>query len=135
DFIEDQAKHPEDNMTGDLLRLADEQPDLLNREDIYNIVFSIALAGHETTTNAITNALNNLLRDREQWRALCNDRSRLTNAVEESLRYDPSLWGWRRVAKVPMNVDGVEIPAGATLLLLVASANRDGARFEDPDKL
>jgi cytochrome P450 len=54
-------------------------------------------------------------------------------AVEEVLRYDSSQISWRRITTRPATVGGVELPAGAKILLLFASANHDPERFADPD--
>jgi cytochrome P450 len=57
----------------------------------------------------------------------------LENAVEEMLRFDTSVVGWRRLTTRPVEIAGVEIPAEARLLLLLASANRDEQQFGDPE--
>jgi cytochrome P450 len=54
--------------------------------------------------------------------------------VEEALRHDTSVVSWRRIAREASDVGGVRVPAGAKLLLLLASANHDPARFPDPER-
>ena len=54
-------------------------------------------------------------------------------AVEETLRYDPSVPVWRRVTTRPVTLAGVELPAGARLFLWLAAAGRDAAAFAEPD--
>jgi len=53
--------------------------------------------------------------------------------VEEGLRFDPPVQAWRRQAKEAVELDGVQVPAGARLLLMFAAANRDPAQFPEPD--
>lgn len=135
EFVTRRQEAPADDLTSDLLEYARHAPQLLNVEDIHNIVYSISLAGHETTSNAVANAVLALLRNPQQWRTLCANPDSVDNAVEELLRFESPVVGKRRVAKRDVIVGGVKIPAGANILLLVGSANRDGACFEDPDQL
>jgi cytochrome P450 len=122
-----------DDMTSDLLDLADAKPDQLNDFDILNMVYSMALAGHETTCNTIGNGVLALLTNRSQWEAIVADRSLIPNAVEEILRYDGPVLNHRRVAKVDTTVGGVAVPAGAKVMMCFASADHDPAQFTDPD--
>ena len=88
EFVARRAKEPVDDLTSDLVRLAREKPEQLNEFDIVNIVYSMALAGHETTCNTIGSGIYALLRNRDQWRRLVDDPSLILNAVEEILRFD-----------------------------------------------
>ena len=80
--------------------LADAKPEQLNDFDIVNMVYSMALAGHETTCNTIGNGMRALLGNREQWQRLIDEPSTIANAVEEILRYDGPVLNHRRLAKV-----------------------------------
>jgi hypothetical protein len=62
------------------------------------------------------------------------DPGLIPGAVEETLRYDPSVPVWRRVTTRPVTLGGVELPAGARLFLWLAAAGRDGAAFGQPDE-
>jgi cytochrome P450 len=64
---------------------------------------------------------------------LCADPALIPNAVEEALRFDTSVLTSRRVTTRPVRIGEVDIPAGAKLLLALGAANRDPARFDDPD--
>lgn len=68
------------------------------------------------------------------WAALRRDRTTIANVVEEGLRHDTSVIAWRRVAREVTTIGGTAVPAGAKLLLLLASANHDPARFPDPER-
>jgi len=129
DFVAGRVSRPVDDLTSDLVRLAREKPEQLNQFDIVNIVYSMALAGHETTCNTIGSAIYALLRNRDQWRRLVEDPSLIPNAVEEILRFDGPVLYHRRTAKVDTEVGGVPIPAGARVMMCFASADRDPAQF------
>lgn len=122
-----------DDMTSDLVTLADEKPDQLNDFDIVNMVYSMALAGHETTSNTIASGMRALLSDKSQWELLVQDRERIPNAVEEILRYDGPVLNHRRVAKVDAQIGDEIIPAGGKIFMCFASAARDPRQFDDPD--
>ncbi len=135
DFVKQRMQEPADDLTTDLLAYSRKAPGLLNVEDINNIVYSISLAGHETTTNAIGNAMVALLQNREQWAELCGNPSLIENAVEELLRFGSPVIGKRRIAKRDVTIGGVSVPAGSNVMLLIGSAHHDPAHFEDPDQL
>ena len=73
DFVARRLAEPLDDLTSDLVRLAREKPEQLNHFDIVNIVYSMALAGHETTCNTIGSGVLALLRNRDQWQRLIDD--------------------------------------------------------------
>jgi cytochrome P450 len=132
-FADARIADPVDDFTSDLARVHNADPDELSRAEITGIVYALSFAGHETTTNLTTNALRRLLENPEQWQALCADPTLIPNAVEEALRHDTSVIAWRRITTRPVEIGGVAVPAGARLMLSLGSANRDPARFADPD--
>ena len=81
----------------------------------------------------IGNALRRLLTERHAWEEICSDPSLIPNAIEEVLRFDSSVIAWRRKTTEAVEIGGVPVPANANLLLLLGSANRDPAVFEDPE--
>jgi cytochrome P450 len=116
-----------------LLEIHDEDPDALTHEEIASILFSLSFAGHETTNYLIGNLIRRLLEDRARWDAVVADPALIPGAVDETLRYDPSVPVWRRVAKRATALAGVEIPEGAKLFLWLAAAGRDPSVFTNPD--
>jgi cytochrome P450 len=88
---------------------------------------------HETTTSLLANGFRRLLTERQAWVEICCDSALIPNAVEEILRIDTSIVAWRRKTVEAVRLGDAQIPAGATLLLLLGSANRDPAIFPDPD--
>ncbi|WP_040795180.1 cytochrome P450 [Nocardia higoensis] len=121
-----------DSLVGDMIRMqADGDP--ITDHEIASLCYSLLFAGHETTTTLISNALRVLLSHPDQWQQIVEDPSRIPAAVDEVLRYSPSIVGWRRKALRDTEIGGVTIPKGADILLLMGSANRDETRFEDAD--
>ena len=86
------------------------------------ILFGLLLAGHETSTNLLGNALRRLLEDGSRWAQIVADPATVPDAVEEVLRYDSSVVHWRRRTTVPVTLSGVELPAGADVLVCVGAA-------------
>jgi cytochrome P450 len=109
--------------------------DRLNEPELISMYQVLLFAGHETTTNLFGNGLFELLKSRDQWELLVREPSLIPRAVEELLRYDTPVHFIRRSSADDQEVDGVMIPAGATVLLCNAAANRDPRAFEDPDVL
>ena len=66
-------------------------------------------------------------------KALRADRSKIGNFIEEALRYESPVKGDFRLATRPVTLGGVEVPAGATLMVVNCAANRDPRRFTDPE--
>jgi hypothetical protein len=94
----------------------------------------LLVAGNETTTNLIANAMLALLERPGLWQQIVADPSLAVAAVEEALRFDGPGQGLLRIATTDITVAGVTIPAGARVLPLIGSANRDPDRWERPDQ-
>jgi cytochrome P450 len=129
DFVARRWANPVDDLTSDLARLSHDKPDQVNQFDTVNIVYSMALAGHETTCNTIGNGVLALLRHRDQWQRLIDDPSLIENAVEEILRFEGPLLHHRRIAKVDTVVGGIDIPAGSRVMMGFGSADHDADEF------
>jgi cytochrome P450 len=124
---------PGDDLTSDLVAIHDEDPERLALDEIGSILFSLSFAGHETTTGLIGNTVRRLLEDPVRWQAVVADPALIPAAVDETLRYDPSVAVWRRITTRPVTLAGVDLPAGAKLFLWLAAAGRDADAFRDPD--
>ncbi|WP_030905450.1 cytochrome P450 [Streptosporangium amethystogenes] len=108
----------------------------LTDEELGNIGFLLLAAGHETTANMLGLGTFALLQHPDQLAALRADPSLIDNAVEELLRYLSIIHiGPIRAALEDVEVDGELIRAGEVVTLSVQAANRDPARFTDPDRL
>lgn len=133
--VEGLVGDPPDNYVGDLLRVANANPQDLEVEEVVNVVYGLLIAGHETTTSMSANALSVLLGKPHLWDRLCREPALIPNAVDELLRYDSSVITWRRKTTRPVEIAGVAIPEGAKLLLSLCSGNRDPKQFADPDEV
>jgi len=133
DLVDLKAAEPGDDLTSDLLAISAENPDKLSRDEIGSILFSLSFAGHETTTGLIGNTVRRLLEDPARWSEIVRHPDLIPSAVEETLRFDPSVPVWRRVTTKPATLGGVNLPHGAKLFLWLAAAGRDATVFRNPD--
>lgn len=107
---------------------------VLSLNDAVDFCRLLLVAGNETTTNLLGNGMRALLSHPEQYQRLVREPSLITNAVEEMLRYDSAAQALFRKTTQAVEVAGVHIPAGASVLLLFGSANRDPRKFQEPDR-
>lgn len=134
-IIEDHRTNPRDDLLSALIA-AEEEGDKLTEEELRSITLLLFVAGHETTTNLIGNGTNNLLRQRDQWERLVADPSLVGSAVEELLRYEGPVHLTGRIAREDgLEVGGRTFAKGESVVTLVAAANRDPDRFDDPARL
>lgn len=133
-FVAERLADPGDDFTSDHVRVHLDDPEALTVDEITGVIYGLSFAGHETTTNLTSNTVRRLLEHRDQWEQLCADASLIPNAVEEALRHDTSVIAWRRITTRAVRIGGVDLPAGAKLMLLLAAADRDPDRFPDPDR-
>jgi cytochrome P450 len=131
-LVDDKVREPGDDLASDLIAIHREAPERLTLDEIASILFSLSFAGHETTTGLIGNTVRRLLEDPTRWADIVQHPDLIPVAVEESLRYDPSVAVWRRVTTRSVTLAGVDLPAGARLFLWLAAAGRDEAAFDQP---
>lgn len=134
ELVQDRLKHPKDDFTSRILAIRNGDDSVMSIPEAVNHTFGVAFAGHETTTNQLTNTFRTLLQHPDQWDALCADPTLAANTVEEGMRYAGAVIGWRRIALEDVEFRGVTIPKGAPIMLSFASANRDEELFEDPQR-
>jgi cytochrome P450 len=91
-------------------------------------------AGAETTYRSSSNLIYGLLTHPDQLDAVRGDRALLPQAIEEGLRWEPPLLGILRGVTRDAVIDGVAVPKGATLSVSMGAANRDDARYSEPDR-
>ncbi|AFK04374.1 cytochrome P450 [Emticicia oligotrophica DSM 17448] len=129
-LVAKRKENPTDDLPGDLVRYQAEGYEISDRE-IAAMCYSALFAGHETTTSLLGNGIRELLIHRKSWESLCTNHEMIPNAVEEVLRYSPSIVSWRRRSTEEATVGGITIPAGSNILLVMGSGNRDEAQFEN----
>jgi cytochrome P450/ferredoxin-NADP reductase len=115
------------------IRKQRDMPEVVTDSYLHSMMMAGIVAAHETTANATANAMKLLLQHPDAWRDICEDPSLIPNAVEECLRHNGSVAAWRRLATKDVVIGGIDIPAGAKLLIVTSSANHDEARFADAD--
>jgi len=122
----------DDDLFGTLIQ-ATEVEDGLTEDELVAMCTLLLFAGHETTTNLISNSVWALQRNRDQWDRLAADPSLTKGAVNEFLRYNTSVQAVHRVALADAEIGGVPVRKGESIRVIIASANRDDSVFEDPD--
>ncbi|MGW0560559.1 cytochrome P450 family protein [Streptomyces sp. NPDC003016] len=134
-LVEDKRSSPGDDLMSALIRARDEDGDRLTPDELIGMAFLLLIAGHETTVNLISNGVRALLAHPDQMASLRADFGLIDSAVEEMLRYDGPVENTTyRFAREPFDVGGLVIPAGESVLVSLAAADRDAARFPDPDR-
>ncbi|MFJ9641571.1 cytochrome P450 [Streptomyces sp. NPDC101206] len=134
-LIRDARAHPGDDLLSGLIAARDEEQQL-TEDELIAMVFLLLAAGYITTVNLIGGGIATLLAHPDQLELLRSDPELLPSAVEEFLRYDgPVSPGIARFAREDVEIAGVAIPRGATVLIASAIADRDPGRFADPDRL
>jgi cytochrome P450 len=132
EMVEDRRHHERDDLTWSLLQQEIDGVGLTD-DEVISFLFLLVVAGNETTTKLLSNAWLWGRRHPDQLARPLADPARIPDWVEETLRYDTSTQMLLRVTSHPVRVQGVDIEAGRRVLLLVGSANRDEAVFENPD--
>ncbi|MBA2945151.1 cytochrome P450 [Streptomyces himalayensis] len=134
ELIEARRKEPGEDLISGLIAAYDEGERLTEQEMISTCVLLLN-AGHEATVNATVNGWWALFQHPDQLAALRADRSLLSTAVEELLRYDTPLQLFERWVLDDIEIGGTTIPRGSEIAMLFGSANRDPDAFADPDTL
>jgi cytochrome P450 len=131
EVIEKRRREPQDDLISVLVR-AETEGQTLSPDEVLAFAAILLVAGNETTTNLIGNAVLALLEHPDQLAKVLADRTLIPNLIEEALRYDAPVQGLFRRATQDVEVAGTVIPEGAVVMPLYASANRDERRFPDP---
>ncbi|GAA3737961.1 cytochrome P450 [Streptomyces tremellae] len=135
-YIAQRRAEPRDDLISGLIEARDAK-DRLSEEEMTNLCLAILVAGHETTASQIPNMVWTLLEQRDEWQRLVDDPDLVPSAVEELMRFIPLASGgfFPRYAAEDIEVGGVLVRRGEPVLVSLGSANRDPAKFEDPDTL
>ncbi|MDT0269481.1 cytochrome P450 [Streptomyces sp. DSM 44915] len=133
-LVADRRAAPRDDLLSTLIAARDEA-DRLSEDELVSLAFLLLGAGIENVRHTLSAGLLALSREPAQLAALQADPALLPGAVEEFLRHGhPNLMALRRFATEPLTVAGVTVPRGDTVLLGLASANRDPRRYREPDR-
>ncbi len=137
DYIDWRAEHPSDDLMTMLFNAEFEdetgQTRTLTRDEVLIYTSVLAGAGNETTGRLIGWLAKVLAEHPDQRRAVVEDRSLLPNVIDETLRFEPTGHASARSVTEDIDYYGATIPAGSAVLMLMASANRDPRRYNEPD--
>ncbi|MFS0656233.1 cytochrome P450 [Bacillus sp. 179-C3.3 HS] len=129
-------KKRKETPTNDLISLliqAEIDGEHLTEDELLGFCILLLVAGNETTTNFITNAVRILTEKPDIAKSVRQDPSLIPQLTEETLRFYPPVQAIGRIAVEDVNIAGQEIKKGDYLISWIASANRDERKFEDPD--
>lgn len=134
DLVARRRAHPGDDMLSDLIAARDHE-DRLTENELVSLAFLLLMAGSENVQHLLANGLLTLLTHPRELAALRARPELLPQAVEELLRHShPNHTAIRRFPTEPVDIGGVRIPAGDTVLFSLAAAHRDPARYPAPDR-
>lgn len=132
-IVKSRLDSPGEDYPSFLLEKRNGDDSILSLNEIQSMLFALLFAGHETTTNAVSNIVIELMRNRDEWEKLVADPSLIPLAVEEGLRFASSVVAWRRRANRDVEISGVSIRKDSRLLICLGSANRDEAVFSNSE--
>ena len=133
DYITDRRATPRDDVLTGVATATFPDGSTPEVMDAVRVAANLFAAGGETTVRLLSTAAMLLADDQHLQAELRADRSLIPNFIEECLRYESPVRGDFRLSKVPVTVGGVDLPAGTTVMLVNAAANRDPAKYPDPD--
>jgi cytochrome P450 len=132
ELIADRRRHPREDLVSQLIE-AEVGGRRLNDDEIYPFLLLLLPAGAETTYRSSSNLLFGLLSNPDQLHAVRADRDLMPQVIEEALRWETPLLTVARTAAEDVELGGVRIPAGGFVAISLGAANRDPARYSNPD--
>ena len=133
EVLTERRRDPRDDLISTLAQ-AEIDGTRLTDAEIFAFLLLILPAGFETTYRASGNLLVGLLSEPALLDRIRTDRAMVHGAIEEAQRWEPPITSVMRVATCDCELGGIEIPAGTTVNVSIAAANRDPARYPDPDR-
>jgi cytochrome P450 len=130
--IEERRLDPRDDLISDVVHARIDGTEPLTTPEMLGMFSQFLVAGNETTTKLLGSALLLLLRQPDLLARVRADRTLIPGMVEEALRLESPVQGLFRVANQSTELGGVPIPAGSSIWVVYAAANRDGGLFVDP---
>lgn len=133
DHVKKLRANPGEDLLSSMIAMIPEH-DILNEEELLSFCNLLIVAGNETTTKLLGNALYWLSLNPGQRQKVHEDSKRIPDWVEETLRYDNSTQLLMRLLLEDVKIDEITIPARSRVVLLVGAANRDPEVFDRPDE-
>ncbi len=134
-FIEDCRREPRHDVLTDLATATFPDGSLPEAHDVMLIAVNLFAAGQETTARLLGQALRFVGERPELQELLRDERDCIPSFIEEALRLESPIQGDFRLSRVPTTIGGVDVPAGSTVMMVNAAANRDPREFEQPTEL
>ncbi|RIX53883.1 cytochrome P450 [Paenibacillus nanensis] len=131
-LIVERRRNPKNDLAS-RLAVAEIEGARLSDFDAANFCLILLVAGNETTTNLLANAVRTFAEHPDQWQLLRSNPSLVPQAIEEVLRFRAPVQLMMRVATQDAVVGGTTIEAGKRVILFMGAANRDPKKFDDPD--
>lgn len=125
---------PTDDLISMLIHNTEVDDEPLTADELVLFCVLLLVAGNETTTNLLSNAMKVFASDPAVYGRLRAAPELMSEAVEEVLRFDAPVQALPRGTTREISLHGVEIPAGGTVLVFFGAANRDHRHFPDPDR-
>ena len=132
DLLEQRRAAPGDDLVSALV-IAEVEGQRLTHDEVRTMVANLIVAGHDTTGSQLGCTFLTLLRHPDQAALLAAHPELVPQAVEETMRFEPSISGIPRTPLEPIEVGGETLPAGSLLLLSTAAANREPGVWTEPD--
>jgi cytochrome P450 len=135
-YVDDLTRRRADDPGPDLitaLLAAEADGERLTHAETVTMIANLLIAGHDTTGSQIPCSILVALQHRDELAGAHQDEARLTSAVAETMRLEPSIPAIPRTAVEPIELHGMTIPVGQMVLLCIAAASRDGSAWNDPD--
>jgi cytochrome P450 len=132
-LLEERRRAPREDLIS-ALSVAEVDGERLSEAELVSFCFLLLAAGQETTKNLITNAIVCLTDYPDSMERLMREPTLMPTAIEEVLRYLPPVWFLFRQTRAEVELGGQRIPADQLVLAWTASANRDPAQFQNPDR-
>jgi cytochrome P450 len=132
-LLEERRVRPRNDLFTRLLQ-AELEGERLTQTEILGFFQLLLLAGSETTTNLLNNAVISFADNREAYAQIQANPELLPSAIEEVLRYRSPLQWMFRIARQDVEMGGQHIPAGKRVLAMIGAANRDPAIFPEPNR-
>ncbi|MFG3141019.1 cytochrome P450 [Streptomyces sp. NPDC048211] len=134
DLIERRRGHPGMDLITDLIAAAEAEGGKVTSTDVMTIITSLIVGGTDTTRNQLAIALHCFAERPESWELLRRQPELVPNAVEEVVRYAPTAYAMKRITDEDVELGGLLVPRGTSVIVMSALANRDDSVFPDPER-
>ncbi|WP_386967903.1 cytochrome P450 [Archangium violaceum] len=132
--LEERKAAPREDLLSDIVTEGQGMTPPMSMAELVSLLMQVHFAGHETTAGLIVGGVELLLNNPEQLQTLRNEPDLIAGTVEEAVRMVSPVHAMFRTALEEVEIGGVTIPKGAHIRIVYASANRDEARFHEPER-